>query len=1107
MKAQLRAGKWTISLNAFRVDDQRQFSYAEQATPTTDRELVAFISNPQFRLAEITGLPSVDISQTTIPQKWRGYPVYQWDTATPIVIEQKMRGMGLQEPEGLNVNRQIWLDENGAGFTYSDHLYGQQQRLWRLDTASGQELGAVRVNGKGQLITTNPVTGDQGVEIRTRNLDLEAIGRINVADQIAATGWQVDAASLGVTLNLPPGWRVLALFGADRVDGDWLTAWSLLDLFLLLIFGVAAFRLWGWQAGIIAFLAFGLAYHEYGSPRLTWLFLLIPVALLRVVPEGSGQKWIRVWKYLAIALLVIHLVPFLGRQIQEAIYPQLERPGINFASRDLSVLLNESRQASAPAVMQTADEDWYQDPSAAVDLEGGQAKGRREQSKFSSQNLLYDPKAKIQTGPAEPEWQWNRVRCDWDGPVTSTQEIRPILISRQLNRVLIVLRMVLLLLLTAMVTSGKLWPFRLGRKSRHVAAAIAVIGALQMSGQALAQDIPDADMLEVLRERLLEADDAFPTAADIPAVQIRVTGNRIVMDAEIHTAHDVAVPLPGRLPPWSPVTVAIDGQSAEYICRRNNYLWAYLPAGVHRVRVESMIPEVTEWEWTFVLRPRTVVVDADDWNVTGVRSNGVPEQQVFFSRKQAVSDGTAAYDRKDFHALVAVDRHVETGLEWQVRNVVSRLENITKPVSIRVPLLPGEKVLTSNVVVNDGAIEVRLGADEESFTWNSGLTVGQEVELRAAETDQFVERWHLVTSPVWNMSREGLDPIFEAGQENLMPVWQPWPGESVKLTFSEPNAVAGETMTVQRVEHQTTVGGRQRSMHLQIAVDCSLGGDFPIGLDPAAQITSVMVEGKTIPVRRDGADLIVPVRPGKQDIEVAWRTNKHIEPQVRVGAVQLPVEAANITSVVNVPESRWVLWAAGPTRGPAVRFWIILALAILVALVLGSMPMSPLGRVEWVLLAIGLTQVHVVAALLVVAWLFLMARRGRTDPESLPGWLFNLGQVSIVLLTLVSLGILIVVVGAGLLGHPEMFIIGNGSYQTHLVWFQPTAGIDQSLPGPTVVTISVWFYRLMMLFWALWLAFALLRWLSDGWKHFSRGGLWDHFLKTKTDSETSTSEA
>ena len=138
--------------------------------------------------------------------------------------------------------------------------------------------GAVRIDGEGQLVTANPATGDPGVEIRNRNLNMEAIGRVSPLQNLLATGWNTGADSLQLTLMLPPGWRVLALFCADGTRGDWLTAWTLLDLFLLLIFSLAVFRLWGFKAGLVAILAFGLAYHERRVPAAyTWLFLLIPL--------------------------------------------------------------------------------------------------------------------------------------------------------------------------------------------------------------------------------------------------------------------------------------------------------------------------------------------------------------------------------------------------------------------------------------------------------------------------------------------------------------------------------------------------------------------------------------------------------------------------------------------------------------------------------------------------------------------------------------------------------------------------------------------------------------------------------------------------------------
>ncbi|EDN65325.1 hypothetical protein BGP_6668 [Beggiatoa sp. PS] len=36
----------------------------------------------------------------------------------------------------------------------------------------------------------------------------------------------------------------------------------------------------------------------------------------------------------------------------------------------------------------------------------------------------------------------------------------------------------------------------------------------------------------------------------------------------------------------------------------------------------------------------------------------------------------------------------------------------------------------------------------------------------------------------------------------------------------------------------------------------------------------------------------------------------------------------------------------------------------------------------------------------------------------------------------------------------------------------------------------MWIYRIAMLLWALWISFALIRWLRWGWECFSTNELW-----------------
>ncbi len=1080
VKAQVRAGKWMVRLSAFRLDHPEQIGYAAGAKPAAAEQLVAFQARPDFRLVEISGLPSIDVSQTPFPDKWRKFPVYRWETATPFRIEERMRGMGLQKPEGLTIARELWLDQDGGGLTFRDRITGQMQQIWRLDAAEEQDLGSVRVRGEGQLITRNPQNNALGVEIRGRDLDMEATGRLARGRELFATGWRSDADGLSVTLNLPPGWRLFALFGADYVHGDWLTEWTLLDLFLLLILTLAVFRMSGIGAAALAFVAFGLSYHEPGAPRYVWLVLLIPLALQRVVPKGWGQRVVMAGKWLAVLSLVLLLVPFLGRQIQQCLYPQLENVGqTHFGVRETPVIVNY--EAARSSLEKSAAMDPFASESATnLARRGGKAKAVQ-----AKDNLQYDTQARIQTGPGVPEWSWRSVRFGWNGPVTAAQKVRPILIPEWLERVLSMARVLLLLGMAAVLLGAR--SLRMPAFGKH-AAPMLLVAALWCFGAPSARaQLPDKEMLETLRTRLTETSDAYPTAADIPHVALTLRDREITMDVEIHTAIRTAVPLPGHLPAWSPVSVKVDGLPEATLRRDDGFLWVVLPAGVHHVRIDGLLADLTEWQWTYRLRPRRVTIAAEGWQYGGVRPGGIPEAQVFFTRIRKTAADEASYDHPNLQTAVGVERQIELGLVWQVRTVVSRFSPLGNAVSLRIPLLPGENVITSNAVVKEGFIEVRLGARQKEFVWQSELPVVSELALATRADDAWIERWSLVASPVWNVAISGLAPAFETGNPELVPVWKPWPGESATLAISRPEAVVGATVTVGRGTHEIVLGKRQRSSSLALSLRCSLGEDFLVQLPADADATSLTSDGTDIPIRKDGDKVIIPLKPGEQEVSLQWKSNTALEFRSRAEPVKLPVESANIQTTIRVPDNRWVLWADGPLRGPAVRFWGILLGSLLAAWVLGRVPHSPLRPIEWMLLALGLTQVPLPLALVVVGWLFFLTWRGSDSFRNQRPLFYNFLQVVLALLTLVTLGIFIAIVAEGLLGSPEMFIRGNGSTRTLLRWYE--ARCDGALPQPQCFSISVWWYRLLMLLWALWLATSLIRWLAWGWRQFSAGAL------------------
>ncbi len=159
----------------------------------------------------------------------------------------------------------------------------------------------------------------------------------------------------------------------------------------------------------------------------------------------------------------------------------------------------------------------------------------------------------------------------------------------------------------------------------------------------------------------------------------------------------------------------------------------------------------------------------------------------------------------------------------------------------------------------------------------------------------------------------------------------------------------------------------------------------------------------------------------------------------------------------------------------------------------------PLGPVHWMLLGLGLTQVHVLFAVVVVGWLFALSAR-REVPDRVSNAGFNLMQIGLGIWTLAALAVLYFAVRQGLLGWPNMYIGGNGSSSYLLQWFQDRTSME--LPRPWLISVPTLFYRILMLVWALWLALALLRWLKWGWECFSVGGIWRTVKLSRSGSRT-----
>lgn len=1142
LRVQVRPGTWTIELVA-RSDKPT----VELRRPAPDGpwregdEVWVFDARPSLRLVEVEGVSAIDPQQTSLPDAWKRLPAYPMKVDSVMRLVEKRRGDAEPPPDQLTLTRTLWLDFDGRGYTASDRLTGRLSRASRLEMAAPTVLGRVAIRGRDQFIT-NVREGATGVEVRQGELDVTADSRVPIGSgDIPAVGWDHDFHKVIASLNVPPGWRLLHASGVDDVPSTWVKHWTLLELFLVLVIAVAVARLFGPSWGALALLTLALTFPERDAPKWIWIGVVVVEALCRAAPEKLVRlrRALVALRVVVAGVLLLVSVPFLVEHVREGIFPGLGQGEISSDFGDMEMDNKEGgtgtrakgeegsmgrgappppQGALAPAVVdepapekpaEQAQSKQEQKVPADADDRGGKdglvdlSKRRPAAPASSAANAwgsklggssyrqfnaeVYDPTSMVQTGPGRPRWTWTRIPLTWSGPVARDQRLHLFLLSPAVNLALALLRAALLVGLVVRVL-----PFRLGKllsppgagPAAKAAVALLALSAVFAPNVARAE-VPPKEVLDDLASRLVAKPECAPRCSAVSRMLLEARGPRLRMRLELQAASAEAVPLPGGAQ-WTPETVTLDGRPAAGLLRtEDEQVWLSVPAGAHQAVLDGPLPDRELVQITLPLKPHHTEARVEGWRLEGLHEDGLVDENLQLTRIREAGAAEATLSPGVLPPFVRVERTILVGLNWQVQTRVVRLSPPGSAVVLEVPLLPGESVTTADVRVAGGKAQINMPSQATELAWSSVLAERSPIELKAPEGAAWTELWRLDVSPIWHVEPKGI-PAVHAEASSRIPEWRPWPGESTVLDITRPGGVVGQTVTIDESTYVVQPGLRATDASLRLEMRSSRGAQHVFTLPSGSTLERVTVAGRSIPLRQEGDKVTVPLSPGAQTVELAWRAPSGVTRSFSAPAIDLGAPSVNATTRIVVSDARWVLFAGGPRLGPAVTFWSLLLVLLVVSVGLARLDLTPLSTPQWMLLAIGLSQIPVPAAAIVVVWLIALGSRRKHPIDG--AVMFNLRQVALLGGTVIALAVLVAAVHQGLLGHPEMQIRGNGSSSRLLVWFEDRAGNVPS--SPWFVSLPLVVYRGLMLAWALWLAVSVVRWLRWGYGSFTDGGAW-----------------
>lgn len=1072
LTVQLRPGEHELTILGTMSAPPKSLAPVPSSVPEwPEAEVWSWLPDESLRSVEASGGIPVDGARMEVPPDFRGQASWQLKSSEHFDLKELRRGDPGQ-PNILNLQRDFWLALTGGGLSVRDSFSGSMKSQFRLNTAPGLTLGRVQNNGQDILITSDVASGQSGVELRTEALNVQAEGRTDGL-RIKAVGWDTDVQSLDSTLRLPPGWTLFHASGPDAVSDSWVSSWALIDIFMVILVLASAYRVLSLKVAALAGATMILLHNIPDAPQMVWIMLLLTLFLVRNFPNGTAGRLWRLLRMITGLSAALILVDFTVSELRRGFYPQLEMAAYPSYPQTMG--------ASAPVRMYEEGKVAY-DSIAESAVSGGRLLPKNKVA--NKQFQILDPDAVIQTGAGLPNWNWRQYSLRWLGPVTKDSELKLCLIGPRVNFVLSILRVLLSLGFAYLLLKD--WVVRFPWRK-----ASPVILMLCLFGRAEAQSFPTDSMLKELEARVFK-DECTVNCVAFAEASVAINWPEFRLSGIVTARAESGLPLPGNPDDLRLGSLLLDGQETKALRRSDDgTLWVRVPSGQHRVELTGTLAKKDSLTVNFPLAPLHISGTATNAVLSGISEQGQLLNALQISRSS--TQASTLEEQAKLPNWYRVTRHLTLATTWEVNTEVTRMGDLESPASLNVALIPGQTVTDSDSKAEGNKVLVSFLPGESSSNFAGTLPPQSELSLVAPENPNYSESWRVVCTNLFACSKSsGINPIdwlVDGAQEF---VWEPFPGDEVKLSIAKTKGLPGDTVTVDEVAFNSSPGQRLMSGDLSLSVRSSSGGQYSLSLPAGAKVIKLTRDGRPLPYASDNNKVTFALAQGGNRFALSFEMEREgFSFITKVPQISLGTPSNNLTITLAVPENRWLLFVFGPYWGPAVLFWAKLIGVIIFAAMLARTALTPLTFISWLFLGLGVATLEPSVILIPVIWLVAHGLRRKSDIASV--FWFNLRQIGLVFLTFVALSILFVAVRQGLILNPDMGVAGNMSNQSLLRWYVDRSG--GPLPVPGMVSLPLWVWRVFMLAWAIWLVFALLAWLRWCFDCWSEGGRWKKRVK------------
>lgn len=1117
-------------------------------------EIWSIETNSTLRVVEVSGGKSIPADLSELPDDWRNGTILAIPSeGTTIALKEITRGEQNPLPNTTAINRELWLDMSGEGFTAVDQISGTASRDFRLNALSETELGRVDVDGKQRLVTIDPVTQAKGVELRNSSINVSAVSRIAEKRSFSAIGWNFDANNISLILNLPPSWKLFHVTGALDSTNSWTGSWDLMQIFIAILIILSTFKIFEKKAAILTAAIIVLNHNEFLAPQTMFIHVLILSALCFLVSDKTTY-WGKMFNRLLIittGIWLFEVLTFEKLQFTQFLYPQLEA-GTRYrtAIQELLLVFNSSifnwpiiagmifgvlvllhaiskmkgflggflklcvlgfagimflsfvivpslffGQSYRNQNVGSSYNSSYNDESMRgskqelmESSDGGMAYGRASKSKIplieevaiQENEQAYTAKS-LQSGPAVPSWRWRSYNISVSAPVSPEHKISLMLLSPLVNKTFTLTRMLLLgALVLIILKSLGLTNLVENLKKRAPVIALLLFSLSQLSPTLASAETPSPEILKQLEDKIANTLCSRAECAQITLAEVTILKDKFKLKLEVSSEGKSAIVVPGPLTALVPNSIKINASSTLAANRRSDdFLVVRTGNGTNILEIEGEIVSDNAFSVAFPSTPLFIKVLAPEYLLEGLLPSGTAPEGLRFTKLDTSEDKTGQKKQSEKTNLpywVIANRQFNIGSRIIVKTTVERIGDLEKSFETQVPLLPEEQVISGSIRIEQGKAVVQFPSQVKEITFQSVLPFTDNLTITANNNPRFNETWSVICNDHTRCTASGIASISHEtnGQQNFL--WNPFPGEEIKIKLETLNASIGDHLTIDNLTNSVTYGLSKLSGDLQIQLRATEQTTFKIKLEDAVVIEALLLNNKQISTETTENSVSIILAPGNHSVNLRYSKNSLLGLFSKIPAITLNNQSHNISVIATPSLDRWILWTGGSTWGPCVVFWSKMIIICALCLLLTRFNLLKLSKFGAIFLGIGLSSVPILVMCLPLFWLILLNTWPQLRPK-LSDFNRVIKLVLIISLSILATFVFYLIVKNGLLFDPPMLISGNGSSSHYFKWFFDYS--EAALPQPYIISLPLWYWRGFSLVWSTWLVVSLLSWLKN----------------------------